>query len=99
MKVEVHFHGADYSFRGNPDSKLAQAVSKAVQEVNGKNCEKILSGASIPIIAELVKQTGAEVVGMGYGWPEDNIHAPNESFDMDRVEKGFLTVARTFELI
>ena len=76
MKVEIHPMGADFAFRGDPDSKLAQAVSQAVKEVNGKNCEKILSGGSIRIVAELVKQTGAQVVGMGYGLAEDNIHAP-----------------------
>ena len=46
-----------------------------------------------------MKAAGAEVVGMGYGLAEDNIHAPNEHFDWERLEKGFLTVARTLELL
>ena len=99
MKVEVHVHHGDFAFRGNPHSQLAKAVAMASTEVTGKKCENVLSGASIPIVADLVKKTGAEVVGMGYSLPEDNIHAPNESFDLERIEKGLLTVARTIELL
>ncbi len=99
IKIEVEVYEGEPAFRGNPDSQLAKAVSLAATEVCGKQCENILSGGSIPIIAKIIEATGAEVVGMGYGLPEDNIHAPNESFDMGRFEKGFLTVARTLELL
>lgn len=99
MRIEVQIYPGAHAFRGHPNSKLAEAVSQAAQEASGAACKKVLSGASIPIIADLVKATGAEVVGMGYGLPEDNIHAPNECFDWDRLEKGFLTVARAIELL
>jgi acetylornithine deacetylase/succinyl-diaminopimelate desuccinylase-like protein len=99
MKVKVDLLGGERAFRGNPDSPLAKAVAMAATEVCGKKCENTLSGGSIPIIAKIIEATRADVVGMGYGLPEDNIHAPNESFDMKRFEKGFLTVARTLELL
>jgi acetylornithine deacetylase/succinyl-diaminopimelate desuccinylase-like protein len=99
MKIEIEIHEGEPAFRGSPHSKLAKAVSLASTEVCNKQCENILSGGSIPIIAKIIEATGSEVVGMGYGLPEDNIHAPNESFDMGRFEKGFLTVARTLELL
>ncbi len=99
MKVKTEVLTAELAFRGNPNSQLAKAVSLAVEEATGKKCHKILSGGSIPIIATLAKATNAEIVGMGFGLPEDNIHAPNENFDFDRIEKGFLTVARTLELL
>lgn len=99
MKVKIDLHPGEPAFRGNPNSDLAKAVALAATEVCGKQCENTLSGGSIPIIAKIMKASGAEVVGMGYGLPEDNIHAPNESFDMGRFEKGLLTVARTLELL
>lgn len=99
MKVKIDLHGGDRAFRGNPNSPIAKAVARAAEEAAGKKCENILSGGSLPIIADLIETSGMEVVGMGYGLPEDNIHAPNECFDMARFEKGFLTVARTFELL
>ncbi len=99
MKIEVKDLGGEEGFRGNADSKLAKAISQAASEVTGKRCKNIVSGGSIPIVASMVKLLGVEVVGMGYGLPTDDIHAPNEHFDWGRFEKGFLTVARALELV
>lgn len=99
MEIQVVVYPGETAFRGNGDSEIARAVLLATEEATGKKCEKILSGGSIPIIARLVKETRAEVVGMGFGLAEDYIHAPNENFDFDRIEKGFLTIARTLELL
>ncbi len=99
MKIKTALFGKEAAFRGKSDSDLAKAVSMAAAEASGKPCKKILGGGSIPVIAKMIRQLGVEVVGMGYGLPTDNIHAPNEHFDMARFEKGFLTVARTLELL
>lgn len=99
MKINVTVLSSEAAFRGDPDSSLAQAIAQAATEVTGKKCAYILSGGSIPIVAEMVRQIGVKVVGMGYGLAEDNIHAPNESFDWGRMEKGFLTVARAIECL
>lgn len=99
MKVEVQKHSGAFAFRGHPRSKLAKAIATAAKEVTGKKCRNILSGASIPIVAALMRAIGAEMVGMGYGLPSDDIHAPNEHFDWERLEKGFLTLARAIELL
>ena len=97
MEIDVDLHSGAFAYRANPNSLLAKAVSKAAEEVTGRPCRKVLTGASIPIVASLSKAIGAEVVGMGYGLPGDQIHAPNENFDFPRLEKGLLTVARAIE--
>lgn len=99
MRIEVTAMGGEAAFRSSPENRLARAVAQAAAEVTGRPCKKILSGGSIPIVASMIRLLGTEVVGMGYGLPTDNIHAPNEHFDMNRFEKGFLTVARTLELV
>jgi acetylornithine deacetylase/succinyl-diaminopimelate desuccinylase-like protein len=99
MKVEITQHGGERAFRASPTSSIAKAVSIASKEVMGKPCVSTLSGGSIPVVAVLLDTLKAEMVGMGYGLPTDQIHAPNEHFSMDRFEKGFLTLARTFELL
>ena len=99
MDVKVALHGGVGAFRGNPHSPLAKALAAASTQAAGKKCVNIFSGGSIPIAAELMKALKIDVVGMGYGLATDNIHAPNEHFDMNRFEKGFLTVARGFELL
>ena len=97
MKVDVEVHPGAFAFRTDPHSKLANAVAGAVEEVCGAKCHRLLSGGSIPIVPALIDASGAEMVGMGYGLMDDDIHAPNERFDMERLEKGFLTVAKTIE--
>jgi acetylornithine deacetylase/succinyl-diaminopimelate desuccinylase-like protein len=99
MKVEVACDKGKSAFRGNPHSKLSNAVAKASSETTGNPCRYVITGASIPIVPELIQASGATVVGMGYGLIDDAIHAPNERFDMHRFEQGFLTVGRAFSFL
>ncbi len=99
MKVKVTYQGGVGAYRSHPDSPLVKAVMKSASEITGKRAEHILSGGSIPIAADFARVLGVEVVGMGVGLPTDNIHSPNEHFDMLRFEQGFLTVARMLELL
>ena len=94
--VDVAIHGGVAAFQGSPDSFLAKAVAKGATMATRKECLAILSGASIPIAAEMKRALQTEIVGMGYGLPTDDIHAPNEHFDWHRFEMGFLTLAGAF---
>lgn len=97
MHLEVNLHQGSSGFRSNPFSKLANAVASAAEEACSKVCQRMLFGASIPVVATLARELGVETVGMGYGLPTDQIHAPNEHFDFDRFKRGFLTVALALE--
>jgi len=100
VEVNVHIHpGGGSAVRANPHSKIVQAFSKAYQEVFKTPCAFTYSGGSIPIIQELSEASKGEVVLMGLGLPDDQIHAPNEHFGLDRIEKGYLIIARTLELL
>ena len=99
MKLEIVPHKGDAAFRGDPKSKLAVAVAAAATETTGNKCRYLVAGGSIPIVPALIRASGAQVVGMGYGLIDDAIHAPNERFDMHRFEQGFLTVGRALALL
>ncbi len=99
MRLELVRHKGEPAFRGSLDSKLCRAVAAASEEATGNKCRYLLSGGSIPVVSQLAKATGAQVVGMGYGLLDDAIHAPNERFDMHRFEQGFLTVGRALSLL
>jgi acetylornithine deacetylase/succinyl-diaminopimelate desuccinylase-like protein len=99
-KVTTHLHkGGGPSVRANIDSPAVKAYAKAYEEVFGKTCQYKLSGASIPITAELAAASGSEIVLVGMGLPDDGIHAPNEHFGLDRIEMGFLATARVLQLL
>jgi acetylornithine deacetylase/succinyl-diaminopimelate desuccinylase-like protein len=99
MKVDIQEYSGSFAFRGTLKSHLARALSLAAEEVTGNACRNILSGGSIPVIGEMIQILDAEMVGMGFGLADDNIHAPNEHFDMHRFEQGFLTVGRALALL
>ncbi|MBF8262687.1 MAG: cNDP2 [Parachlamydiales bacterium] len=93
ISVEI-LHGGK-AYRGQADSRLAKAVSTSYEEVMKAPCQKILSGGSIPVVSELMSALHPNVVGMGYGLASDNVHAPNEHFDLERFKMGIMTVVRT----
>lgn len=100
LSTEVHLHpGGGISTRTDPNSKAVQAFAKAYEEVFNKPCQFILSGASIPIAARLAQASQSEMVLVGLGLATDRIHAPNEHFGIDRIQKGALIIARAIELL
>jgi acetylornithine deacetylase/succinyl-diaminopimelate desuccinylase-like protein len=45
-------------------------------------------GGSVPIIADIKRVLGLDSVLFGLFLPEDNLHAPNESFNLEVMKKG-----------
>ncbi|SCA63864.1 Uncharacterized protein SCG7086_BG_00170 [Chlamydiales bacterium SCGC AG-110-P3] len=96
LTVSVH-PGVGKAVQTSPSSPAVQAFAAAYTEVFGKDCQYIMEGGSIPIIPELAAASSSEVVILGVGLPDDKIHAPNEHFGVDRLEKGYLIIARAIE--
>ncbi|HTX65165.1 MAG TPA: M20/M25/M40 family metallo-hydrolase, partial [Opitutaceae bacterium] len=65
-----------------------QALDAAVSEVFGKSPLYLREGGSVPIIADIKRVLGLDSVMLGLFLPEDNLHAPNESFNLRVMEKG-----------
>ncbi len=97
--ISVELHPGGTAVRSKSDSKIVKAFSQAYTEVFNYPCSFILEGASIPIVTQLTHACGADVVLAGLGLQEDCIHAPDEHFGLDRIELGYLTIARTLELL
>ncbi|HMO17072.1 MAG TPA: M20/M25/M40 family metallo-hydrolase [Oligoflexia bacterium] len=100
LKLEItNVSDGGYPFRSSADSKACLIARKAYEGVLGLPCENILAGGSIPIAADLQMATSAETVLIGYGLPDDQIHAPNEHFGIDRIKKGMATFGAILSLI
>lgn len=83
----------------DPNSPVVNAAARAVSDVFGKPCKKILEGASIPIVADFAQVTKGDVVLLGYILPGDQLHAPNEHFGLDRFKLGFVTIGRMLAIL
>ena len=100
VQVTIHVHpGQGKAVRISPNAEVVKAFAKAFEEVFVKPCEFIFEGASIPIVPELAAACEGETILLGLGLTTDRIHAPNEHFGVDRLEKGMLVMARAIELL
>jgi acetylornithine deacetylase/succinyl-diaminopimelate desuccinylase-like protein len=78
----------------SPDNPAMHAAADALKEVYGREPVYIREGGSIPIAALFHEILGAPVVLMGFGLPDDNLHAPNEKYSLAQFYKGIRVVAR-----
>lgn len=100
VKVHVDVHeGGGGALRASPTSTVVRAFAQSYSEVFNTPCDYTFEGGSIPIVTDLAKTSGAEVVLMGMALDSDQIHAPNEHFGWDRFKKGFLVFAKALHLL
>src|SRR5689334_1911440 len=83
----------------NPDNPFIHAAADALKEEFGPETVYIRSGGSIPIVGLFQRYLGIPSVLMGFGLPDDNLHAPNEKFHLPNFYRGIDTVARYLELL
>jgi len=79
------------------DNRYIQAATRALHGVWGKDAVFIRSGGSIPITRDFEHHLGAPSVMMGFGLPDDNLHAPNEKFNLKNFELGIESLIRFLE--
>jgi acetylornithine deacetylase/succinyl-diaminopimelate desuccinylase-like protein len=90
VKVMVHHGGEPYM---TPiDSKGYQAAAKAIKTTFKKKPVPVRGGGSIPISSILEKELGVKIVYMGFGLDNDNLHSPNEKFNIENFYKGIETI-------
>lgn len=76
-----------------------QAASRAIEHVFGKAPVFTREGGSIPPVETFQRVLGVPVVLMGFGLPDDQIHAPNEKFDVSQFLGGIKTIAALWDEI
>ncbi len=90
LKAEVH-HGGD-PYMTPVDSIEYKAAAKAIKATFGKNPIPMRGGGSIPITALFESVLGCKVVFLGFGLDSDNLHSPNEKYDLANFYKGIETI-------
>ena len=78
----------------NPVNPFIQTAAEVMTRVFGNETVYIRSGGSIPIVGLFDKHLGIPSVMMGFGLPDDNLHAPNEKFCLDNFYRGIEAVAQ-----
>ena len=90
VKASEHHGGEPYM---TPiDSNAYKAAAAAIKDTFGKDPVPVRGGGSIPICALFEKELGIKIVFMGFGLDSDNLHSPNEKYDLFNFYKGIETI-------
>lgn len=92
VKVKASLHHGGEPYVTPISSKAYQAAAKAIEETFGKSPIPVRGGGSIPICSLFEQELGTKVVLMGFGLDSDNLHSPNEKFDLANFYKGIETI-------
>lgn len=71
-----------------------EAARQALTEEWGKAAAFIGSGGSIPVAGYFKSILGMDAMLIGFGKDDDNIHSPNEKYDVESFHKGIRAWAR-----
>jgi acetylornithine deacetylase/succinyl-diaminopimelate desuccinylase-like protein len=93
VKLSIRdLHGA-YPIATSLDDSATIAAAKALSKVFGKKTVFMKEGGSIPIVVTFAKKLKASPVLMGMGLDSENLHSPNEHFNLNHFQLGILSSA------
>ena len=92
VTVEVRsLHGGEGAIVRR-DSLEMEAAVRAYEAGFGVEPVFMREGGSIPVVATFQKELGIDTILMGFGLPDDNLHAPNEKLHLPNFYRGIETV-------
>lgn len=96
VTIEFLDHGVAPAYLVPANHASLAAASRAVETGFGKPPTLIRSGGSIPIVSTFKKELGIDTLFVGFGLPDDNVHSPNEKFDLACLHAGARTAAAVY---
>ena len=99
IQVEVRLIHSGEPIVVSTDNRYVRAATDAMAEVFGKETVFVRGGGSIPIVGDFVRELGIPTVLMGFGLPDDNLHAPNEKFHLANFHRGIESIVRFLEKV
>lgn len=97
VRVDIHRYGGSNPVLVPTDSRFVEAARDALQATFGRPAVLGRSGGSIPIVGVFKEALGLDSVLMGWGLPDDNLHAPNEKLSLDNFFNGIDATIRFWE--
>src|SRR5690606_30133988 len=87
-KFKLEIFGQGKAFVANKSGKYMHIAKNSMKKIFGRIPILEKRGGSIPVVPIIAEKLEAEVILMGYGLPDDNLHAPNEKFNLNQFYRG-----------
>jgi acetylornithine deacetylase/succinyl-diaminopimelate desuccinylase-like protein len=91
VQVEVRGTRGGPAFLTPYDAPPIQAAVRACRRVFGAEPVYLLEGGGIPVVTVFQEVLKSPIVLLGFGLPDDNLHAPNEKMHLPNFYKGIRT--------
>ncbi len=78
------------------DSPAMDAAVEAMKKGFGKVPLFTREGGSIPVVSTFQSLLNAPTILLGFGLPDENIHSPDEHFNLDNFHKGILSISNYY---
>jgi acetylornithine deacetylase/succinyl-diaminopimelate desuccinylase-like protein len=98
-RVEWRAHGADPAGRMETGHPAFEAARAALGEEWGRPAAFVGCGGSIPVAGYFRTELGMDAMLIGFGRDDDQIHSPNEKYDVECFHKGIRSWARILSRI
>jgi acetylornithine deacetylase/succinyl-diaminopimelate desuccinylase-like protein len=93
VQVNVTSLHGGYPVLAPLDHKATKAAARAMSKAFGKKTIFMREGGSIPIVVDFANQLKACPVLMGLGLDSENLHSPNEHFNLNHFKLGIKSSA------
>ena len=93
-RLEFTTFGTSPGLEMNTDGPFMQAAQAALADEYGRPAVMIGCGGSIPVVDTITRELGMDSVLMGFGLDDDQVHSPNEKFEVRCFQQGLRSHAR-----
>ncbi len=97
--VEFHGHGASPAGTMAITDPAFEAARRALTDEWNRPAAFVGCGGSIPIAGYFKSELGMDAMLIGFGRDDDQIHSPNEKYDLECFHKGIRSWARILDRI
>ena len=89
--AEVQVFSTTPGIEVQADSPWVRAARAALTEEYGKPAVLMGCGGSIPVVESMQRLLGLDSLLVGFGLNDDQVHSPNEKFELLCYERGIRT--------
>ena len=97
IEINIKLHSKGPACVVDTSNRFIKPATEAMRDVFKKDTVFIRSGGSIPVVTDFQDVLKIPSVMMGFGLPDDNLHAPNEKFHIPNFYRGIESIIRFFE--
>jgi acetylornithine deacetylase/succinyl-diaminopimelate desuccinylase-like protein len=99
MEVSVEKLAASDSAVVDLTAPALEAAAQAYEHSFGRRPLYLREGGTLPVVALFSKTLNTPVAMMGFGLPDDGLHAPNEKHHLPNFYRGIQTAIHYFDIV